>query len=112
MKQGMNGPEEEPHFPVTQKTLVSHRPGRPACQLPRDAADRCRSVDQSAPGRLRNFNFISLWRAAEAQSIAPSQAGHGKIIQHLPVRGDKKMLGFALAELLDASIDIYVISLQ
>ncbi|KAJ1188859.1 hypothetical protein NDU88_005616 [Pleurodeles waltl] len=55
------------------------------------AADRCRSVDQSAPGRPRNFNFISLWQAAEAQSIAPSQAGHGKIIKHLPVRGDKKV---------------------
>ncbi|KAJ1184273.1 hypothetical protein NDU88_001081 [Pleurodeles waltl] len=60
------------------------------------AADRCRSVDQSAPGRPRNFNFISLWRAAEAQSIAPSQAGHGKIIQHLPVRSDKKVMVFCL----------------
>ncbi|KAJ1110807.1 hypothetical protein NDU88_008153 [Pleurodeles waltl] len=64
--------------------------GRTLFPNPR-AADRCRSVDQSAPGRPRNFNFISLWRAAEAQSIAPSQAGHGKIIQHLPVRGDKKV---------------------
>ncbi|KAJ1203728.1 hypothetical protein NDU88_007509 [Pleurodeles waltl] len=48
-------------------------------------------MDQSAPGRPRNFNFISLWRAAEVQSIAPSQAGHGKMNKHLPVRSDKKV---------------------
>ncbi|KAJ1108179.1 hypothetical protein NDU88_005561 [Pleurodeles waltl] len=95
-----NGEEFEGSCPLLPSTPnecrrggggVSRRsPERPLFPNPR-AAGRCRSMDQSAPGRPRNFNFISLWRAAEAQSIAPSQAGHGKMIQHLPVRGDKKV---------------------
>ncbi|KAJ1110916.1 hypothetical protein NDU88_008262 [Pleurodeles waltl] len=63
---------------------------KPVFPNPR-AADRCRSVDQSAPGRPRNFKSFHCGGRPRRRALQSKQAGHCKIIKHLPVRGDKKV---------------------